>query len=512
MGRNQDASAKRKLLMPEESASAMSDTPNPGSFGHTEDRFAWPFLFFAVTGVFLFAFLTPPFQVPDEDAGFLRAEEVSRGELISERRYIADASRFVTGGYVDSNAVRVVARFNDLKMDASNRLSGNALVDASRIQWGGQTTFHENQASFYPPHLYLPGAFAIRVGKSLGLGIVDTLLLVRITNGLLATLLGFVALRLATVVSPLLFVVLLMPMSLFEMTSASQDSLVIGTSALAVALVSRIWLGATTSTFLTHVQVLCLTALIVAASAAKPNNAPLLLLLLAPLKSTQSDVRLRWTCFALGLIVVAGWRLWTMNHLSSPTLYMWKPTLDPSTQLADVLAHPSHFLKAVWHAVTWKAWESPGLIEYWQEFIGVLQWLWYRGWHGAFFPTYFYGMATAYMLIALLACALTAKGPTNTQRLSVVLASAGGVILTFLSMYLLFTEFRGYTVQGVQGRYFIPISMLLGLLVAGMLHSFRARDVASPDLKKWLAYLLLTWPLIALPFSARILVFRYYIS
>jgi len=492
----------------------MSNIHNPSAFCPTEERLAWPFLFFAVAGVLLFAFLTPPFQVPDEDAHFLRAEEVSRGQLVGERRYIADASRFMTGGDVDSNAMFVVARFAVLKDAPSKRLSEDALVDASGIQWGGQTTFHKNPASYYPPHLYLPGAFAIMVGKSLGLSIVDTLLLVRVTNGLLATLLAFVALRLAVVGSPLLFFVLLMPMSLFQMTSASQDSLLIGISALTVALLSRIWVGTATFSFPTRGQVICLAALIVAASTAKPTHIPLILFLLAPLKGAQSHKGLRWMCCVLALLVVAGWQLWSMKYLSSFAALTWRPTIDPSRQLADVLAHPSGFLGAIWHAVTWKAWESPGYIEYWQEFIGVLHWLWRRGSGGAFFPAYFYGIAVVYMMVATLACALSQTRVTNSQRLLVATVIGGGIILTFLSMYLVFTDFRGYAVQGVQGRYLIPFSMLLGLLVAGTIHPIRARKRSYwsfPNHKKWMWYLLLTWPVIVLPFSARTLVFRYYV-
>ncbi|MGH7896713.1 MAG: DUF2142 domain-containing protein [Candidatus Binatia bacterium] len=85
---------------------------------------------------------------------------------------------------------------------------------------------------------------ALRVGLGLGraieLSVAQTFVAARVLNGLAACLAGFFALRICRRGRALMFATLLLPMTLSQVASASQDALIIGLSHVAIAMASRL--------------------------------------------------------------------------------------------------------------------------------------------------------------------------------------------------------------------------------------------------------------------------------
>lgn len=164
------------------------------------------FLAIALPASTLVAFLTPPFQNPDEIAHVLRADQVARGGWRGERVSCASAADPVLcrisdevafglvgdqptlGGKVDLGLLRLAAIYRSLPFNP-DRTSTRTMDEAARVVGFDQMPHLAafTNTAVYSPLLYLPAAAAITAARSLGLTPLNALRLARIIN-LLVTL------------------------------------------------------------------------------------------------------------------------------------------------------------------------------------------------------------------------------------------------------------------------------------------------------------------------------------
>jgi hypothetical protein len=183
-----------------------------------------------------FACWIPAFQSPDEPNHFARADQISRGVVVGTRFGPTDS-----GGLVDAAIGRAVVPYSRLPFNPFARVTREE-VDASRqIPWSGdmQLSGFRNTVN-YGPMFYLPQAAGVWIGRRAGLGVIDTLVLARVANGLACCALGFMALRSCAFGKRTMFSVLCWPMTLSLSASSSHDGLLIASAALIFALVSRV--------------------------------------------------------------------------------------------------------------------------------------------------------------------------------------------------------------------------------------------------------------------------------
>ena len=89
----------------------------------------------------------------------------------------------------------------------------------------------------YPPFLYLPSAAGMLSGREFGLSVV--LYLSLLLTGLVTVAIGALAIAIANGSAPWIFTMLMLPISLLLMASASQDTLLIACGSFAGALLVR---------------------------------------------------------------------------------------------------------------------------------------------------------------------------------------------------------------------------------------------------------------------------------
>ena len=124
---------------------------------------------------------------------------------------------------------------------------------------------------------------------------------------------------------------------------------------------------------------------------------------------------------------------------------------DPHQQLSNVLAHPLHVLRLI--VVDYVA----NGTSYLKMFVGHL------GWLDVPLPS-----AIVYLYIAAVLCAAIMTGGIIARRFRIVafFAVAGTLIGIGLSQYLVWTPVNADYIEGIQGRYFLPIGPLAFLLFA----------------------------------------------
>ncbi len=416
------------------------------------------------------AFAVPIGQVPDEVAHAMRADSVRHGVIVGER-WTSEAvllpkrpnwggidagvnadgvpmmilpAQQRAGALADHGLVWSAQAFNT--MTTADRVSPTALREARAKQWTGPLLADFRNTIQYPPLLYAGAGLGLALGQRAGLGPYDAMIGARIVNIAQFLVLGALALWLAVAGRLTLFVILTLPMTLFLAASVSQDGLMIAAAALAAALTSRIWKHPSPAAW----RIALLAAVLAVVITARPSNAPLAILLLLPM--ADAAWRSRLIAFGAVTLVTLGWSGLIAAEVSVPINLV----ANAGGQLAAMRADPG----LLWRA-SWTALQDYGLnyLEQMVGWLGILDII----------------LPRRVMLLYLLPIAAAVLGdliqPATGPRLrpyAALLILVGGAFLAALSQYLTWTPVGGTRIEGVQGRYFLPLAVILGLGLAGL--------------------------------------------
>ena len=439
------------------------------------------FLAQSVIAVLLLAMLVPPFENSDEFNHYDRADQIASGGLLAIRY----AGPNTSGGIVDRGINRVDDIVGIIRFHPERKVTGEMLRRAGAIGWGDQEPVTFANTAIYAPPLYLPAVLGIWIGKAFKLSIMRTLILSRALTGFSALLPAAAAIALAGRAAPLLLVLLTLPMSLSLLASVSQDGPMLACAALTVGIARRarclgaalVWLC------------VCLALL----GLGRPAYAPF-----AVLPILLPDLPWRRRVLASGLILLP--ILFWSVLVASETMINASPSsgVDARMQLGGLLAHPWRVITLARAALT----THQGMEgrSFFVEFVGML------GWIDVSLPGWFYPLAGAVLALATTTVMMqrTAPMPSPAQGIFFVaiLAAVGAI---FLLEYLTWTPVGLPIIEGVQGRYFLPVAIVLVLCLPSLPCPFsrHTNDVAL--------LLLLGFPTISVVVTVSSIVRRYYI-
>ena len=418
--------------------------------------------------------LVPPFQNPDEPSHFYRAWSLAEGELVSR-----NDSTVVLPGSVAKLPATLGSAGIDWSRNSYSTETTRRLLDQTT---GSDEVRIFTSAGGAGPIGYVPAVVGIELTRVVGRSPLAALYLGRLLNLLTATLLTFLAIRLAPFGKLLFALAGLLPMTIAQYASLTPDALAISGAFLFASLV------------LHYAQVRPLTtkdaALLAAVGAvllnAKQGSEVLVLLVfLLPLRAFSSVKRYVLSVAAvIGSTIVLG----SILLLSAPNDAVaihryWGPGFqgDQSAQMRFVLDHPWAFAKVLGstaHIFT---------LNLFDQAVGELGWL-----------TVFLPQVVPLVLLVLLALLFSYREDvTMSVRQRGVLAMVAGlyVLAVMTALYLSWSPLHSPVVTGLQGRYFIAI-LPLGLLSVYRLQSGR-RLVFAVLLALGLAAVVLTFAALA---------------
>ncbi len=392
-----------------------------------------------LTASVVLAVIIPPFQSPDENDHIKRAFLLSRGVLIVETPH-----GMSSGGLIDSGLLTF--------MDAyPPRMTAQSVSpEVNKLTWTGNRIFSAAPGTgYYLPLVYAPQAVALAIGQALDLTIDLSYRLAR-GAALAASLLLIVAALSLYPASPLVLALLALPMTLFQLSSASLDGITTGLALFAVAAFMRIAQDREdASRWLT----LGLALAVVLLATSRIHAAPLLLLLLAACY-IQRDWRAA-VLFVVSVCIFLAWTYFAMNSVADLRVAGNQP---PGMIVSYYLTHPFAFVSLV--AATLSA---PNYLNgYLVSFLGVL------GWLDASFSAEFY--QTVLRLVAViggLSLSLSDLKSDWPERLVLLLLSAASAALVFLALLVTWNPHPAHLIDGVQGRYFLIPAIMLSYAVAG---------------------------------------------
>ncbi len=389
--------------------------------------------------------------------------------------------------------------FEHLVADPSQTTTRSALLEELRRGTDeSRRIFTELSATAH----YSPVAHVVQAGGIALVRIVDPPVLAglyaaRVANVLVTSLLIGLAIRLLPFFGWGMAFIALLPMTVFLRGSASGDSVTTALAFLVFALILHLaWSGR-------RISARAVAALVFATwllAMTKPVYWPIALLVPTISRDRwQSNRVLGGFYIAIGAALAGGAALylaWTatgtmFTALTSSPLSL-PAAIDPGQQLAHVVEQPLSVLRLVLTDYAVNA------DRYLAHFIGRL------GWLDTPLPTALLG---AYAL-ALLFIAVTGGPQHVTIPVRHRLLAAIVLVLTIsaisLSMYLVWTPVGASMVEGVQGRYFIPVAPVAFLVFANRRFAWKGWEAP------WMPAAFATFCTIGLGIACWVLFSRYY--
>ncbi|MEV0435963.1 DUF2142 domain-containing protein [Nocardia sp. NPDC050413] len=419
----------------------------------------------------LFAVLTPAFWGHDEITQFGRAYQVAHGGVFPQR--IHDDRGVAYGGQIPVSIDELMGYafrdYNDNPEEpgamvadpgAYDRLAGADISSATRPMWFTNT-------AAYSPVPYVPAAVGIRAGEALGLNIGGMYLLTRLA-GLAAYLavvgFGLYALRQRRS-QWLVFTVAVLPIALFQAGTVTADTL---TNALAILISALLVKALFIGDRLSKPETAALLAATIALPLSKPAYVLLaMLIVVVPAERLGFTGKLKVLPWVFAITGGTLFLVWT--KIAAPTgdgMSLMRPPhqwgqVRPGDQLRGILGDPLHFVHTF------------------GESIALRDHRWFNQFFGELGFAYVDAPALT-MLACLIAFAVSfgiADLLTSTLRRTLIVAATvlASVAMVYVTLYMSFTPVDYYIIDGVQGRYFVPLA-ILGIAVVIRLVPLRLRD------------------------------------
>lgn len=375
----------------------------------------------------------PHGQSPDEGTHIFRAASLAHGNVL------LDVRGMNAGDDINQGLIEYYSKYGSLAFHPERK--AQQIKDVRNIRFGDTYEYRNiSTAGLYLPLSYAPQALAIFIGEKTHMKVWKAINLARGFNLLAIAGMLFAAVKLWRM--PLTAcLLLLMPMTTFQMGSASSD----GTHFAMTVLITSLFFSLDEN--FTKTKFFWLCALIFVIATHRINMAVLVLLPLWLAWKYRSRKQMGATVL-LGIAIVA-WILLAMLQI---------PQKQQATGMAHValyyLSHPLDTVK-----IFCRTFRHTGLLHFYRDsFAGILGWLDYR------VNQKFIYLTHALLWLGVAVSCWRNKVFCSWKNSSVFLMTVAALsfLLTFVLLLVQWTKFPCTDViQGVQGRYFICGFILL---------------------------------------------------
>lgn len=393
-----------------------------------------PLIYAVIALVFgtLLLLATPPGAVPDEPAHTAKVILVENGEWLG----------MPASGAVNPTLSSVMGPFGDFLNPGKRFTVSDVFTHAGRpLSCRSDVEAIPESAVAYSPTLYLPPSYVLNLACRFGSTNGAFLYGGRFANLALAILLTALGLHLAGSGRWGLFSVALLPMTLAEQASLTADSSILGLTFCLVGLQAGLATGVMRAGLRAEVGLLVLG---MALALSKPGYA----WVAAGFIFSWNAYRRTGTSFTRGalLAIAIPWSVhvaWTLMSAGEATP---RAGVDSNANLQAILQDPGAVL-----ALLGRTFSADNTL-LWTSLLGRL------GWLDVVMQPASYALAIAALFVSLVMRDRNdaVDMPRWTRPLAVCL-SLGGVLLPVIPMYLFWTPANAIHVEGLQGRYFLPV-------------------------------------------------------
>lgn len=415
------------------------------------------FLVIAIPAILFMLAILPPGWGLDEPMHAARAYQISNLDwypnTLGKYTYGGEISKSlidaVTHGHKVSNNVNMNAIFLDRKDDPNPVLTETLSNHSIK---GEPVVYNFGPTGPYSPVPYLPSALGFGIGRVLGLSVGTTVFLARLFQAAVFVLLVYVGLRFmqAHKAKWLMFIIALLPVVVYQAVTLTADAYTTGAVLLFSGVVYTLF---NRKTVMSRRELVWLSVSSMLLMFTKPSYALLILLVgLLPkrlFRNKKAHILIKSGVLIAGFICLLVVSLIGLRYGDSILVYKDATVVDSiglSDQLIYILSHPMNFIMTLITTVTtYQSWWGVGM-------IGTL------GYNAISAP---FGL----LVLAYVALVITSldkdKGFSKVVAVWSIIVSALAALSILVLLYGTFNQVGHERIEGVQGRYFVPLLFFL---------------------------------------------------
>lgn len=404
------------------------------------------YLWFALPAAVILCFLVPPFQGADEAAHFYRVAGLATGQFISIDEPGTHPQS--AGGMIDSAYGDLVKTYATRTLEARwYNDHGGSLATARAIRRTRHDvyTVYSNTA-LYPPTLYLPAVAAAVTARSLDLPLLYELYLERLVGGLFAVAVIGLCLRHFGAATLPMMLIALCPTVLYQSSVVTIDTLLVALFFLFALLTYRVVVGADGS----RRETALLVATCVLLGPSKLAYVPLAVVPVLAALWADRRVSPRGLILAgAAVLSIALWAIWTHGIYHQVYNIIPGATIDMHLQLQTILHAPFVFARMLAVQVIKLA---PHLM---LQMFGI---------ELGYPPVQISSLYVGILIVLVAAATLLHDRAVPMRRNLVVVVAAICLFIhveIYVLLYLQFNPVGAARINGVQGRYFLPLLVML---------------------------------------------------
>lgn len=380
------------------------------------------------------------FNIPDEYPHFFRAYDVSLGHLSA----VYNEKENAGGNELPFDGVGLTVLEESWQSYELNK---------NQVQISDSLKFQDfSNTAVYAPISYFPQAIGVFVGRHITKNVAGIAYAGRFANWLCVTLLLMLAFKILPYGKHVLALICLIPMNIHQAISLAPDGMVIALSVLLIAVVQHlIYVQKET---LSHKQIIALYVLGICISLYKIVYVPFCLAyVLIPKERFYKGLPGKIFHAVMMMILVGGL---SIVWLKISEQFLVIPDTNPDAQTQFILLHPLHYILVLWRT-------------YMNNAVDLLYMMMgrYLGW-----LTIKTNEILLIVLFILLMWKMNIKIVQSNQmemiqRTVWTVIVVIIVVLTSTSLYIQFTPAYNDVINGIQGRYFLPLLLPVYLMLTG---------------------------------------------
>lgn len=403
------------------------------------------FVLLAILFGILYVFILPPFQSVDEGMHFFRTYQISEGHLTAKKidGKVGDEIPSSLSDFYDKYVPFI--KNIDKKTNLSEMKSNFQLqVEEDRREF---TQF--TNTALYSPVCYISQITGVIAGKVAKLSLGGIYYLGRLSNLIAYCLLVFFALRITPFFKCPMFLLALMPMSLSLAGSYTCDVAVLGLNFLWMAVILKTMTLPQTVKFTNKwIIMLAILGILIALSKSYILLLPLIFLLPSKLFNSRRDYFI--SVFGILAVAFAGLAFWSFC-IKGLSLDMNESFANSAMQIEFIKTHPLAYILVLIKTFFVK---TPRLLI---TMIGVL------GWQDTKLDWITYIAYPVLIYFAVRADNFDFK-LEKWQKVLIWAVLIAGTVITYTSLYIMWSPVGNSVVLGLNGKYFIPLMLPLCLI------------------------------------------------
>ena len=403
------------------------------------------FVLIALIFGLLYVFILPPFQSVDEGMHFFRTYQISEGNFLAKKN----------DGKVGDEIPSSLSDFYDMYTPFIKNIDKKTNLAQMKNNFQLQVNDREREftqftnTALYSPVCYISQLPGVVAGKLAKLSLGGIYYLGRLSNLIAYCLLVFFALRITPFFKCPMFLLALMPMSLSLAGAYTCDVAVLGLNFLWMAVILKTMTLPQTVKFTNKwIITLAVLGVLIALSKSYILLLPLIFLLPPKLFNTKKD----YFISVLGILAVAfaGLAYWSFC-IKGLSLDMNDSFANSAMQMEFIKTHPLAYILVLIKTFFVK---TPRLLI---TMIGVL------GWQDTKLDWITYIAYPVLIYFAVRADNFDFK-LEKWQKVLIWAVLIAGTVITYTSLYIMWSPVGNSVVLGLNGKYFIPLMLPLCLI------------------------------------------------